>query len=82
MPSEVKTFLDNKSISNQFSVIDKINSFNENQVRLYVEKTEVYKQKYNKIKNEMIHLNKMKRDIMETMEREKTHMEKLKKAYR
>lgn len=82
MPSEVKIFFEDKSISNQFQLIEKINTFQEKHVRLYVEKTQIYQQKYNKIKTEVMQLNKMKQEINETIKREQANMDKLRNAYR
>jgi hypothetical protein len=50
MPSEVAMFLDYKSIHRMVQNIEKIQSFQENQVRMYIEKNITYREQYAKLK--------------------------------
>lgn len=82
MPSEVKIFLEENSIRRMAENIQKIQSFQENQVKLYYEKTMMFGDKYKEFKGTVGNMMEVKKTMANKMKSESGIMERLKNAYR
>jgi len=82
MPSEVKMFFEDSSIQRMIQSVEKINSFQENQVSIYINSCSKYQTKYHNNKKNAKSLLKTKNEVLESLKREKEIMETLKNAYK
>lgn len=83
MPSEVKMYFETKSIERLGNNIQKISTFQENQVKFYFENTRQrqYAKKYQEIKENAMKLHSVKKKYTEMFRKEKQIIERLKQAY-
>lgn len=82
MPAGVKMFFDDDSIRQLKQSIEKVQSFQGNQVQQYFQKEQSYRQQYSKDKQQLMKMNIEKKNYSVVTCNELEIMKRLKLAYR